>query len=603
MNNVYENRLEEIIQKYQIKGSNVIDGVVIHNIIMDLFKSRCEGKRTALWGAGRSNSENSHAAVIINKYATYVQSLICIIDSCEEIQGTNFMTLPVISPTEINKNQIDNIIVASKRSAESIKKDIKKYAPQCEVIDIYDELEKKNIDIYYNFFEESSIYTAIFNERKMYEEASNDYEKDKHLKNLISKYLSIRDFYYAFYYIDEYIKKKFSRAIEFLCMKKEIEDLIVEVKRLNAKRSEDVNIYFIDSLRAMDVYSNINSQCVPNMFKSYHQNAIAFTNAYAAGPTTYESMISIITGKSSFEKNVYKNGFIFNYEEFDLLKLAEEKKMEIHFYVSDGYRIIKDDPRIQYTKQLYLTQKLWSVATDMAVSKMPTFNFVYFPCELHFPLICGWHTVKPHIKGFTDVGIEDMADFIEQQFRDCKEYVDKEFEFYKSFFSDDIITVFFSDHSQIVYDKEKQKPFFTYYNDVDRSVHVPFFVSSSKFKPQVIKTLVSMMDFNFIMENVIFRSKLKLPRREYVNYNYYNIHNKKLREYAIKKGYGDYIDGIQCVVSNDYIYALMKNGKEELFNRKNISENIYNEKVKLAEYIKNNYTKEFPEFLDINYVD
>ena len=67
MKNRYEEQLEQWISEYRLVYKETSDSTEIHNILMDLFKTRCDGKRVALWGAGRKNTEKSHAAVILKK--------------------------------------------------------------------------------------------------------------------------------------------------------------------------------------------------------------------------------------------------------------------------------------------------------------------------------------------------------------------------------------------------------------------------------------------------------------------------------------------------------------------------------------------------------
>ena len=600
--NKYDDRLNQIIEKYHMKQKMASDSLLIHNIIMELFKSRCANKKTALWGAGRNNSENSHAAVIINKYATYVQSLQYIIDSCESFHGSTFMQLPIISPADIKKYDIDIVIVASKSSAGSIKEDLWKYAPDCECLDIYEELRNRGISIYHKFFEESSIYTEIYAAKQEYLKENDLPARQCALRSMIGMYLHIRDFYHADRYIRLYVQNGYQDSGDLLEMQGEIQALINEIKVANSKRKDDITIFFVDSLRAIDVFEHTNDGLRFKMLKRYLENAAVFTNAYATGPTTYESMMGIIAKRYSFEKNVYENNFIFEFSEFDLLKLAEEKEMSIRFYISEGYKVIKDSDKITYKKQLYMTDKLWSVATDMAVSAKPSFNFIYFPCELHFPLICGEHRNKPEIKGFVDVGVVDMSAFIETQFEDCIHYVDNVFEYYRAFFSKEMLAVFFSDHSQVIYDKEEQKPYFTYYNNRDRSVHVTFFISSSKIEAKEYPQLFSMIDFNMLISGLMKDYQIILPDRKLIKYQYYNIHNKRLRQYAADHGLQDYIEGICCYMSDEYIYCITGTGKEEVYELSDIKNNIImTDKGKsFASTVKNYYDIKFPDFLRIH---
>ena len=109
-----------------------------------------------------------------------------------------------------------------------------------------------------------------------------------------------------------------------------------------------------------------------------------------------------------------------------------------------------------------------------------------------------------------------------------------------------------------------------------------------------------MINFNKILSEVL-RIIGDNPETEIVRYQYYNIIIKCCL-YAIEHGYADYIDGINCFMSKDYIYIITGTGKEEVYNRKYIKTNIIDtdEGKSFAEFIKNRYEIIFPEFLRIH---
>ena len=111
------------------------------------------------------------------------------------------------------------------------------------------------------------------------------------------------------------------------------------------------------------------------------------------------------------------------------------------------------------------------MACDTAESSEKTFNYLYYPWELHFPLLCGFHRKKPVPMGFKDVGIVDMSEFIEGQLADCLDYVNLQLDYFKNIVADNGYTVIFSDHSQIVYDEEKCVPFDSLCNGYKRARH------------------------------------------------------------------------------------------------------------------------------------
>lgn len=600
MEHIYDKQLNEIIKKYNCVAPDLVDSKLINSIVVDVITRRCSGKTVAIWGVGKKNAVNGHCAVIINRYILNLTGLKCLIDSDKDIQGTLFMGYPVVDPSEIKDNDIDIIIIASKGSRINIRDNIKKIAPQCEYIDIYEELENAGIKIDYNFFSEQNIYTELYRQKHLYEKAENVTEKQEHLQKMIAYYLKIRDFYYAEQYITEYCNNQYSNNESYLDMLSEIKSLCQTVKEKNAHKSGDVIIHLIDSLRAMDVYGESETgEFRLNIFKDYQNTAAIFTEAYSTGPATYESMIGTIKQKLSFQENVYENNnFMFDIDEFEFLNDIYKKGVPIRFYNSKDYLVMNPCEEIYMKEQLHMPEKLWTVACDIAESEVPTFNFVYYPWELHFPMLCGYMTNEPQIKMFADVGLEDMSGFIEQQLADCLDYVDKQFSFYKSFFSDDMTTVIMADHSQPIYDKSRNDPFFMFYNDKDRISHVTFMISNQRLKAGVYDGLISMLDFNFIMKKAVFEHEIIVPERRVVQYQFYNVQNRRLREMANKRGLMDYTEGIHCFLSKEYLYVKTAKGVKEVYALSDNKTNIIDspEAQEYIEYVEEHFDTDFPKF-------
>ncbi len=600
MKKQFENRLESIIEKYQCHAPELVDSKLINSVIVDAISRRCVGKNVAIWGVGKKNAVNGHCAMIINRYILNLGGLTCLIDSDIDIQGSKFMGYPVIDPGEIADYGVEIIIIASKGSRKSIQANIRRVAPQCEYFDIYEELEKAGIKIDYNFFSEQNVYTELYKYKHLYENESNKEEKEQALQKLIAFYIKIRDFYYAERYIREYAGKGYANASRYTDMMQEINALCQEVKDINAKRSGDVIVHLIDSLRAMDVYGkDEKGNFRLNIFKEYQPTAAIYTEAYSTGPATYESMIGTAKQKLSFQENVYENNhFMFGLEEFELVNKAYKQGMPIRFYNSKDYLIMNPCDEIEMTEQLHMPEKLWTIACDIAESEKPSFNFAYYPWELHFPMLCGYMTREPQIRMFADVGMEDMSDFIEQQLADCLDYVDKQFAYYKPFFSDNMTTVIFADHSQPIYDKERNAPYFMFYNDKDRISHVTFMIANRNLQAGVYDQLISMLDFNKIVEQAVFGHEIIVPERKVVQYQFYNVQNRRLREAAMERGLMDYTEGISCFLSKKMLYIKTATGIREAYALPDYKHNVIDTKEaqEYVAYVEQNFDTGFPEF-------
>lgn len=601
--NSYDKRLEDILIKYGYVAEGIINSTQIHDSIIDIFTEKCTGKKVAIWGVGKKNTVNSHAAVIINKYILNLQGLCCLVDSSIDIQGTEFLGYPVIAPEELKMTGVDVVIAGSRASAKAIIRDIKATVPGCECIDIYEELAKRGIVVDYNFFSEQNMYTRLYQLREKYIKA-DPMEKAGGLKELIASYLHIRDFYYAEKYAGIYIENKYGGYKELMEMMGKIKGLLEEVREINSKKEGNILVHLIDSLRAIDVFKYRHGRLEYGMFANYQKSSISFTNAYSTGPTTYESMMGVVKQELSFEEDVYDGNFMFSFDEFPFLGEMENMGKKIIFYVAKDYYIMKPSDKLERKEHLHMSEKLWNVTCDMAESSQALFGFLYYPWELHFPLLCGYMENPPVIKHFSDVGVEEIPASIEAQFDDCKRYVDNQFHYYRGMLGKHTANVFMGDHSQPVCDKaHPEYPFYMYYNEPDKSSHVAFFISWDELKETVYDRLVSMVGFNSIMGQVFCQKTMEFAAREEVQYQYYNIQNKKLREVAGKNSFWDYTEGIQCFLSDRYLFAVTATGKEELYEKTGMGyiSTESQEGKNFVEKIKEKYKINFPDFWKIRY--
>ena len=74
-------------------------------------------------------------------------------------------------------------------------------------------------------------------------------------------------------------------------------------------------------------------------------------------------------------------------------------------------------------------------------------------------------------------------------------------------------TVIMADHSQPVYDETRNDPYFMFCNDKDRVCHVAFIIADRRLQAGVYNGLVSMLDFNRIMEKAVFQHEVYVPER------------------------------------------------------------------------------------------
>ena len=571
---MFDERLNDILSRH---GIEIIDENKMNDnlelSVKGILTEYCAGKKCALWGAGRKNTTSSHTAILIGKYATYLQNLVCVIDSDPDFQGKTFLGYPIIAPEQIKDHSVEIIIISSKNSGNSIIESLIRVSPERNYVDIYAELRKKGLEVYNNFFDERSIYTQIFDLQEGLRTTATEEEKARILRTLISFYYGIRDFHYAYFYIGIYMEKRYEDFEKYSILKRETDELLEEIKRINAEKTQDISMFYIDALREMDVMDPLTGKT--KVLTKYTECADVYTNVYSTGATTYESMVSAILGKYPLECKVYSQNFLRRVDEFPALKQIYEMGYRINWMVSDAYRLIEDDERLEFDIQIYMSKKLWNLSCTLAESVEKTFNFLYFPYEIHCPMLCGFHKERPVIRGFSNMGIEHFPESIAEQYKECVDYMDKQFDFYYELLGSSTTKVIFSDHSQVVYREDNgTKTYNMYYKYKELCTHIPLIVSRKGNAFTIYDGLLSLVDFNQMILSFTRDMELTGLTKEIIRYQYYPIHSAKIRLHAQQCGYKDYIDGMDIFVSRELIYIKTGTGKEEVFRHEDLERNL-----------------------------
>lgn len=576
MGRLFDERLNEMLLRH---GVELVDEHKMNDnlelSVKGILTEYCAGKKCALWGAGRMNTTSSHTAVLIGKYATYLQNLVCVIDSDPDFQGKSFLGYPIIAPEQIKDYNPEIIVISSKNSAKSIIDSLLEVSPASRYVDIYGELSRRGLEVYNNFFDERSIYTQIFDLQQNLKSEDRDFEKAGILHKIISYYLGIRDFYYAFFYMDLYIREGYEGYKEYILLKAEINELLKEIISINAGRTQDISMFYVDALRQMDVIDSQSGS--PRVLKKYIDSADIYTNVYSTGATTYESMVSAILGKYPLECNVYSQNFLRSVDEFKAVKQIYDLGYRINWMVSDAYRLLEDDYRLHFDIQIYMSRKLWNLACSLAEAKYKDkiFSFIYFPYEIHCPMLCGFHEIKPVIRGFSNMGIEDFPDSIAVQYQECVDYMDRQFDFYYELLGTGTTKVIFSDHSQVVYRKDNgTKTYNMYYKDKELVAHIPLIISRKGKEYKAYDGLLSLVDLNDIILSIVEDKDLTGLMKQVIRYQYYPIHSAKIRLHAQQWGYDDYIDGMDIFASEDYIYIKTGTGREEVYRHEDLDTSL-----------------------------
>ncbi|MGN2337484.1 sulfatase-like hydrolase/transferase [Clostridium cagae] len=564
--NYYNERLEKIIEEYMKKFNINIENINIEPLISEFIVKNCKGKRMAIWGAG------IHTAKLFEKFSTELKDTICIIDNNERLMDSTFMGHNVVSAKDISKYKLECIIVSSYGSRMKIREEIECIAPYAKYIDIYENFERNNVNISGSFYDNDGQYYEINKILDLYRNATTVIEKQDLLMELIFKYLNIKDFIYTNKFITEYVFNKYKDFEIFEKLKNELEELISEMKRKVKNRKSDISLFYMDALRAKDVFGCLNKESNMEYLNEKLKESMVFKNAYATSIFTYESFISMLGGKMPFENKYYNKQEIKTCES-DFLNKVSSYNYKFNVFSAYYDSFIKDEQAYYETKKIYISQVLWDYFCYLAEKnedKTKFFSLLYFNWGIHPPHICGYHKKMPvhhigfHVAAHSQKANQSEEEFV-TQYEECMIYVDKQLEFFMELLPSEEIKVIFSDHGQIIENATKEiKDFGSLVGWHDVRYHVPLIINSSKLPSMQYDGLFSMIDFGELILNLM-NNRINIKNRNIVEMQLEPIYNKHMVNTYVNAGYEDYVHGFKVFRTNEYKYVVTGNGKEKFY--------------------------------------
>lgn len=553
----YDQRLDEIIRN---AGFPEIDASKLEQTSdwnIALFEEKCSNRRVAIWGAGDGNQETSIAAAILRNYATYLQGTVCIIDSNSKLSGTQFLGLPVIMPQDISLWNVECIVIATSTRW------ITEIAEKCMTYVRRENIIIPQTDMLDPCYKDSNFYLFIHLCRVQYENCISRAEKEKKLRELIACYLKIKDFAFAFRFMEEYQEQGFDESGSISLAKERIERLLLEMKEVIAQRDEDVLIFFPDRLNKKEC-DRI------DMFSSLRDNALVFEDANATGLYTYESMAGIVNGHMPLDGEIYRGSMTYSVEEARIMKQAVRR--QYHFYIETipGYPIFRGN-NVTVRFSAFVAEKLWNALCTLCEEKEKVFEYLYL-FESHYPEVCGYH---PH-KSYEEVmGIlKDNSKYYRSNYLDCLKYIDRVFAFYQHLFPEQMKIVIHSDHSFLPTDDEEQvgKRNKLLVNK-QYCVEVPLIIKGNGMQGNYTG-LFSMIDFPDLINQLVAGEALHIKERKLINYQMMPIHSRNWRIRLIKENMENYIDEVDIYASKQYICLFSKAGGAEVYQIKDTDTEI-----------------------------
>ena len=344
----------------------------------------------------------------------------------------------------------------------------------------------------------------------------------RRLKKLIYDYLIIFDFVSAFYYMEEYIRRKYWNYKKFRRMKERLEVLLERIRKALAQR-EDVIVFWTDCVSFCEL------EWLPKL-NERGKRSLFFERAYTPTPSTRPSMFAMANkwmNIDDFEKD--KERSLDDRSSILLQKVREYGYEAKYFSNSDRSCVFTQSIQHQNVRQYASScRACFDAINELMVSDKKQFLMIRAWVETHTPFLYpdnDGRRLLP-IFNYTNIDFEKGTGAEYRQMRAAAEYWDKQLDFYSDLFGDRSAKIYMSDHG-------KEYPQYGYRNWVDRTHHIFLFLQSKYAGGRREERIFSLENFADLIEAVMrahqSRQEIDLDKvfeRPYVRIQRVDTYNK-----------------------------------------------------------------------------
>ena len=497
--------------------------------------------------------------MLFTDFVAELRDIVCIIDNGTVSNESNFK---IIKDADIEKYELDGIIISSYRYKDEIKRGIQNEHRSVDVLDLYEELKRQGISLEREFYFAGpyQVYSRI---NKLIS-IINDDESIDSLKLLLEEYICIKDFRLASNLSDKIYKLTGDNR------DKEIHKLIKElyeseINQLSHAGENNILLLCLDGMRREDFYYG-------GMEKTYNilkDSSFSYTNAYSYSTMTYESLVPVFEENSDQRTEYYLREEV-KADNCRFMKKALDEGGFVAIY-GDGNHYIYDD-RIKYAgSSQTVTEKLWDFINDVDGIDNGIF-YLHELYESHYSFI------NPYTKGYLVAqGSAMLFDFLPQnsgklrtdyksQQKDALRYLDDTLAPFIEVLPCNL--VLFADHGNLMLDTD------TSLGDVsvpqlsagEEWIRIPLMIRYSDKEFGESNDLISLMSMNDLMLSVMSGEKYQYALPEYIKIGRSVIYNQQFKELyrLIDKGYnGEAFEGF--IFSNGYKLIIYSDGRKDLY--------------------------------------
>ncbi len=565
LNNGIIRKYEKVLEDFGINNS--ISEKRTNQIIRKSLHTFCMNhKNPAIWCFGK------HTRMLMADFMNEMKNIKFIIDSSmESIINTGFY---IIHPTEIEKNEIDGIIISSYLYKDEIKADLKRHHKTISYLDIYEKLQSEGIVLKSSYFSASHPYSRyqVLNELQvLYQKSFSKESRIKYLKRIIENYVVIKDFQSAIKYTT--ILSKITNSSRDKMLLENLKILYeLEKEQISKIDSENVLMLCIDGLRRQDLLGGK----LPKLLSWIRRNGYFFENAYSSSTSTYESLMPVYSSNNDMRTEYYKKNLLSE-SECPFLNKAREQNRKIFFYTDTDLYIDCEEINANGYSQT-ITEKMWDYMKDANGENNGLF-YIHILYESHYSYV-NPYTEEPLIADgsnimfdFLDVkGGKLRTDYVKQQ-NDALHYIDD----ILSPFLEQITCriVFYSDHGNILLNKadnleslDEQK--YSCHKDL---IEIPMVIKCPELLPQSDQRIISLMGLNDIICCLLEKKTYEYVERPYIKVQRSRIYNPDFQYLYKKYGKKRELQAFELFIFFNGIHLIVyENGEWEIIrNEQNIS--------------------------------
>ncbi len=474
--------------------------ICIRHILHDFMQAH---KRVAVYCYGY------HTQMLMTDFVGELRDLVCIIDNGNVKEDSDFR---IIKDGDIEEYELDGIIISSFKLMDEIKQGLYENHSSVDVLDMYEELEKRGIPLEHDFFYAGpyQVYSKINTLNQKIEESGSL----ELLKQLLKEYVGIKDFRLAGEVARRIYKLTGDDPDKEICGM--IDDLYeAELDQLACSGKDNILLLCLDGMRRIDFLDG-------KMDKTYgylKDRSSIFTNAYSYSTMTYESLVPVFEENSDQRTEYYLREEVPS-KDCCFIKKALEEKRPVAIY-GDGNHYIYDGS-IKYSgNSQTVTEKLWDFVIDIEGVDNGIF-YLHEMYESHYSF------ANPYTKRtIVSQGSAMLFDLLPQNSGHLRTDYKSQQEDALRYLDDTLAPfikvlpckmVLFADHGNLILEngtelkdvKEQQL------HAGDDWIRIPLVIKADCVKPGVDDGLISLMSLNDIVLSIMSGKEYKRDIPEYI---------------------------------------------------------------------------------------